>query len=55
MSFRLKRKDIRGERLQLIRTFLMDAADLATMSLFVRKVIAIAEFLWLVNLRNPFF
>ena len=55
MSFRLKRKDIRGERLQLIRASLMGVVVLATMSLFVRKVIAIAEFLWLVNLRNPFF
>ena len=46
MSFRLKRKDIRGERLQLTRTFLMGVAALAMMSLFVKKVTAIAEFLW---------
>jgi hypothetical protein len=46
MSFRLKRKDIRGERSQLIRTSLMAVGVLATMSPFVRKVIAIAEFPW---------
>ena len=46
MSFRLKRKDIRGERLQLIRIFLMGVAVLATMNPFVKKVIAIAKSLW---------
>ena len=46
MSFRLKRKDIRGDRSQQIRTFLMGVAVLATMSPFLRKVTAIAEFPW---------
>ena len=46
MSFRLKRKDVRGERSQLIRTSLMGVAVLATMSPFVRKAIVIAEFPW---------
>ena len=46
MSFRLRRKDARGERSQLIRASLIGVAVLATMSLFVRKVTATAEFPW---------
>ena len=55
MSFRLRRKDARGERSQLIRASLIGVAVLATMNPFVRKVTATAEFPWLANLRNPFF
>ena len=46
ISFRLKRKDIHGERSRLIRASLRAVAVLAMTSPFVRKVIATAKFPW---------
>ena len=55
MSFRLRRRDIHGERSRLIRAFLLVVAVHATMSPFVRKVTATAKFPWWANLRKPSF